>query len=154
LPRALRRRLVLALCGVIVLDSPTGDDFAVDAVLPLKATIDETVFDFYSGPTDCFDVVNTLRVKLYSGEPSSAPKATILSGRSIALPLKNPSGDWEIIQFCNAELVDTNTYDDQTALWPPRHRACHGRAVAGRPTGPATACTSGISRLPMCLAPT
>ncbi len=97
--------------GVSVLDSPTGDDFAVDTVLPLKATIGETVFDFYSGPTDYFDVVSRLRVKLYSGELSSAPEATILAGRSNALALHNPSGDWEIVQFCNAALVDTNTYD-------------------------------------------
>ena len=47
----------------------------------------------------------------YSGELSSAPEATILSGRSNALALRNPAGDWEIIQFCNADLVDTNTYD-------------------------------------------
>ena len=97
--------------GVTVLDSPTGDDFAVDTVLPLKATIGETVFDLYSGPTDYFDGVNTLRVKVYSGELSSVSEATILSGRSNALALQNPAGDWEVIQFCNADLVATNTYD-------------------------------------------
>ena len=122
--------------GVTVLDSPTGDDFAVDTVLPLKATIGETVFDFYSGPTDYFDVVNTLRVKLYSGELSSAPEATILSGRSNALALQNPAGDWEIVQFCNADARrHQHLRPDQAAPRPPRHRACHGRAVAGRRDG-------------------
>ena len=63
--------------GVTVLDSPTGDDFAVDTALAIKGTIGETVFDFCPGPTDYFDVVNTLRVHLYSGELASASPASI-----------------------------------------------------------------------------
>jgi hypothetical protein len=97
--------------GVTVLDSPTGADFAVDTTLPVRAIVGETIFDFYSGPTDYFDVVNTLRVKVYSGELASVSEETILSGRSNALALLNPGGDWEIVQFCNADLVDTATYD-------------------------------------------
>jgi hypothetical protein len=97
--------------GVTVMDSPTGDDFAVDTALPIKGTIGETVFDFFSGPTDYFDVVNTLRVKLYAGELASVSEDAILSGRSNALALLNMDGDWEIVQFCNADLVATSTYD-------------------------------------------
>ncbi|MEX0852249.1 MAG: hypothetical protein WD036_03070 [Bauldia sp.] len=97
--------------GVTILDSPTGDDFAVDTALPIKGTIGQTVFDFYAGPTDYFDVVNTLRVQLYAGELASASEATILSGRSNALALLNADGDWEIVQVCNADLVATGTYD-------------------------------------------
>jgi hypothetical protein len=97
--------------GVTVMDSPTGDDFAVDTALPIKGTIGETVFDFYSGPTDYFDVVNTLRVQLYAGELASVSEETILSGRSNALALLNADGDWEIVQFCNADLVTNSTYD-------------------------------------------
>jgi len=50
--------------GVTLLDSATGVDYALDTVLPVRATIGETVFDFWSGPTAYFDIVNTLRVKL------------------------------------------------------------------------------------------
>jgi hypothetical protein len=108
--------------GVTVMDSPTGDDFAVDTALPIKGTIGETILDFYAGPTDYFDVVNTLRVKLYAGELASASEETILSGRSNALALLNADGDWEIVQFCNADLVAT------------RHaRATRGRCARGSP---------------------
>jgi hypothetical protein len=97
--------------GVTVMDSATGTDFAVDTTLPIKGTVGETVFNFYSGPTAYFDVVNTLRVKLHSGELSSVPEEAILSGGANALAIANSDGDWEILQFCNAELVAAGTYD-------------------------------------------
>src|SRR5581483_9581807 len=97
--------------GVTLLDSPTGDSFAIDTVLPIRAAIGETLFDFYSGPTDYYDVVNTLRVQLYSGALASVPEDTVLSGRANALMIKNATGDWEILQYCTATLVSAGVYD-------------------------------------------
>lgn len=97
--------------GVTVTDSVTGSDFALDTVLPVRATFGETVFDFWSGPTAYFDVVNTLRVKLYSGALASLDEATILSGRANARAIRNAECDWEILQFCNAALIDAGIYD-------------------------------------------
>lgn len=97
--------------GITLLDSATGADYALDTVLPVRAIIGETVFDFWPGPTAYFDIVNTLRVKLYSGEIVSLDEATILSGRANALAIRNAEGDWEILQFCNAALVDAGVYD-------------------------------------------
>jgi hypothetical protein len=93
------------------MDSATGSDFAVDTVLPVRAAVGETVFDFWSGPTDYFDLVNTLRVKLYSGELVSVSEDTLLSGRANALAIKNGDGDWEILQFRDATLVSAGVYD-------------------------------------------
>jgi hypothetical protein len=50
-------------------------------------------------------------VKLYSGELASLGEATILSGRANGLAIRNADGDWEILQFCNAALVDAGVYD-------------------------------------------
>ena len=97
--------------GVTLMDSATGIDYAIDTVLPIRAVIGETVFDFWPGPTAYFDIVNTLRVKLYSGELASLGEDTILSGRANALAIRNPDGDWEILQFCTATLVDAGIYD-------------------------------------------
>jgi len=97
--------------GVTVMDSATGDAFAFDTSLPVRATMGETVFDFYSGPTAYFDRVNTLRVKLYSGALASVSEDTVLSGGVNALAIENADGDWEVLQFATAELVDTGTYD-------------------------------------------
>jgi hypothetical protein len=97
--------------GVTLMDSATGTNYAIGTLLPIRATIGETVFDFWSGPTAYFDVVNTLRVKLYSGELASLDEATILSGGANALAIRNADGDWEILQFATATLVDTGVYD-------------------------------------------
>lgn len=97
--------------GITLMDSPTGDSFALDTVLPIRATIGETVFDFWSGPTDYFDTINTLRVKLYSGELASIAEDTVLAGRANAIAIRTAAGDWEILQFCNATLVDPGVYD-------------------------------------------
>jgi len=97
--------------GISLMDSPTGDSFALDTVLPVRAAIGETMFDFWSGPTDYFDVVNTLRVKLYSGELASVPEDAVLAGRANAVAIRNAAGDWEILQFCNATLVDPGVHD-------------------------------------------
>jgi hypothetical protein len=97
--------------GITLMDSPTGDSFSIDTVLPIRATIGETVFDFWSGPTAYFDLVNTLRVKLYSGELASASEDAVLGGNANAVAVKNAAGDWEILQFCTATLVDPSVYD-------------------------------------------
>lgn len=97
--------------GITLMDSPTGDSFALDTVLPIRAPIGETVFDFWSGPTDYFDTINTLRVKLYSGELASISEDTVLAGRANAIAIRNAAGDWEILQFCTATLVDAGVYD-------------------------------------------
>jgi hypothetical protein len=97
--------------GITLMDSPTGDSFAADTVLPIRATMGETVFDFWSGPTAYFDIVNTLRVKLYSGELASVSEEAVLSGRANAIAIKNGDGDWEILQFATATLVATGVYD-------------------------------------------
>jgi hypothetical protein len=97
--------------GITLMDSPTGDSFALDTVLPIRATMGETVFDFWSGPAAYFDIVNTLRVKLYSGELASVSEEAVLSGRANAIAVKNAAGDWEILQFCTATLVASSVYD-------------------------------------------
>lgn len=102
--------------GVSVMDSATGDGFALDTLLPLRATIGETVFDFWSGPTAYFDTVNTLRIRLYSGALTSVSEDVLLSGGSNALAILNADGEWEIVQFRDAVLVDTNVYDVSTLL--------------------------------------
>lgn len=97
--------------GITLMDSPTGDSFAVDTVLPIRAAIGETVFDFWSGPTAYFDLVNTLRVRLYSGELASLSEEAVLAGRANAIAIRNAAGDWEILQFCSAALVASGIYD-------------------------------------------
>ena len=97
--------------GVTLLDSATGTSFTFDTDLAVRATMGETLGSFGSGPTAYFDMMNTLQVKLYSGTLASAPQADVLSGRINALALENTSGDWEIVQFCDATFVSAGVYN-------------------------------------------
>jgi hypothetical protein len=53
--------------------------------------------------------VTTLRVRLYGGLLTSVSDARVLAGANAAA-VQNPNGDWEVLQFANAELVDSGTY--------------------------------------------
>lgn len=97
--------------GILVLDSATGSSFAVDTALPIRATMGETVNSFPAGPSDYWDEANVLTVKLYAGELASRSEDDILAGGANALAIGTPDGDWEIVQFCNANLVSPSTYD-------------------------------------------
>jgi hypothetical protein len=102
--------------AVTVMDSPTGVNYALDTILPVRAAVGETVLDFSPGPTAYFDIVNTLRVKLYSGALASLDQEVILAGGANALAIRNADGEWEILQFCTATLVAAGTYDLTTLL--------------------------------------
>ncbi len=50
-----------------------------------------------------------MRVALYGGALASVSDMRVLDGGNVAAVL-NPAGDWEILQFANAELVGERTY--------------------------------------------
>ncbi len=90
--------------------SPTNDGFELNTLAELQATHGVTVFDFYSGPLYRYDRSNTLRVTLTQGELASITEDALLAGGNLAA-IENGDGDWELIQFQNAELVTPSTYD-------------------------------------------
>jgi hypothetical protein len=97
--------------GIVVLDSATGTGFAFDTMLPVRATMGETLAPFNAGPTAYWDRTNVLALKLYAGELASRSEDDILAGGVNALAIQNSDGDWEIVQFSQAELVGSATYN-------------------------------------------
>jgi len=79
------------------------------ATLTAPATLGETLSDFWPGPCNRFDPVNTLTLKLYRGNLLSVSDAALFAGAN-KLALQNPSGAWEIVQFGKAELIAANTW--------------------------------------------
>ncbi len=90
--------------------SPATSGFELNTIAELQATYGETVFDFYSGPLYRYDRSNTLRVTLTQGELGSITEEALLAGGSLAA-VENADGDWELLQFQTAELVEEGTYD-------------------------------------------
>lgn len=81
-------------------------DYAMTPAVSLTApaTIGETLTDFWPGPLNRWDCVNTLSVKLYRGTLQSLADAQLFAGAN-ALAIQNANGDWEIVQFANAEMT-------------------------------------------------
>lgn len=95
--------------GIATFRSPADSGFTLDGLLPLKATIGVTRYDFYPGPTSRWDRVNTLYVQLSNGALSSASELQVLNGANPLL-LQNPAGDWELIQFATATPDGERSY--------------------------------------------
>ncbi|HVT24435.1 MAG TPA: glycoside hydrolase/phage tail family protein [Rhizomicrobium sp.] len=89
---------------VVILKSATEANYTLDTALTRAAIIGVTTADFYSGPTSRWDQTNTLRIRLFNGALSSKDDLTVFGGAN-ALALENQDGEWEILQFANADLT-------------------------------------------------
>jgi hypothetical protein len=96
--------------SVAVYRSPTTSGYVLKALPATPAAMGTTQTDFYSGPTSRWDNGNVLRVTLAGGELASADEVLVLGGANLAV-VENADGEWEVIQFTTATLVDTLTYD-------------------------------------------
>jgi hypothetical protein len=79
------------------------------AELSAPATIGQTLYDFWSGPLNRFDRINTLYLKLYHGTLLSVSDTALFAGAN-RLAVQNPSGAWEVLQFGQADLIAINTW--------------------------------------------
>ncbi len=96
--------------AISVFRSPTSSDFELDTRIGSPATIGTTTASFPAGPTSRIDHGSKLTVRVGFGELSSAPLDQVLSGANLAA-VKAASGEWELLQFLSAALVDTHTYE-------------------------------------------
>ncbi len=86
-----------------------------DLALTLRASVGEAVTVGKSlnaltpGPLYRFDRATRLQVAIEGGVLASAGEAAVLNGAN-ALAVVCANGEWEVIQYLNAELVSTGTY--------------------------------------------
>lgn len=96
--------------GAIALyKSPSLNDFVLDTIIGTPAVMGASDTDFYAGPTGRWDNGNALRVTLLGGALESRDDLAVLGGANAAA-IRNASGEWEVFQFANAELVAPNKY--------------------------------------------
>jgi hypothetical protein len=101
--------------GIAFYRSPTGSGFELDTILPVPAGMGTLAFDFWSGPVWRWDRGNELWVDLFSGSLASADEAAVLGGAN-TIAIENTDGEWEIVQFVNAELTGPRRYKLTTLL--------------------------------------
>jgi Gene Transfer Agent (GTA)-like protein/putative tail protein len=96
--------------GIVVFKSATGTGFKLDQVIDNPATMGRTLTGLAAGPASRWDRVNTVQVRIGTGELQSVDELALLSGANVAA-LENELGDWEVFQFATATLIDVNTYE-------------------------------------------
>ncbi len=87
-----------------------GAGFVPDRIVTRQATIGRLTAALDAGVTSRWDHSQTIAVALTSGTLASADDAAVLNGANVAA-VETTGGDWEIIQFCDAELVAPNQYE-------------------------------------------
>lgn len=95
--------------SVALFASPQETGYQLKAIAGAPATLGVTLDDLASGPEGRIDHRANIRVRLTNGTLSSVDLVAMLAGANLAA-LRNASGDWEIVQFQTAELVDAQTY--------------------------------------------
>jgi hypothetical protein len=89
--------------------SPSTTGYRLNTLATARATLGLTETDFYSGPLHRFDLSNELWVKLDYGALESLTEAALLNGGNFAA-VENEDGEWEVLQFQDAELVGASEY--------------------------------------------
>ncbi|MDU8945703.1 baseplate megatron protein TIM-barrel domain-containing protein [Ovoidimarina sediminis] len=91
--------------------SASQNGFVLAGVIEGAAVIGETLNDMVSANPGVFDRGSPLRVKLWSGALASVAEAALLNGANAAAIGNGADDLWEVFQFAEATLVDTDTYD-------------------------------------------
>lgn len=95
---------------VNVFRSPATSGYLLDQFVINRSTIGKTLFDFYSGPLWNWDTANNLYVQIPSTQGlSSLDDLFVLAGGNTCA-IRNPDGQWEILQFATAELIAPDQY--------------------------------------------
>ena len=95
--------------GVSIYASPQTTGYQFRALAIASATTGTTLDALPKGPEGRIDWASKVRVKLPAGQLASATLVGMLGGGNVAA-IQNADGDWEVIQFLNAVLVDVGTY--------------------------------------------
>ncbi len=94
--------------GMAVWSSGDGASFSRVALAQAPSVIGETLDALPAGPMARWQQA-AFRVKFYGGALASASDLAVLAGANVAA-LRNADGEWEVIQFANAELVGAREY--------------------------------------------
>jgi hypothetical protein len=90
--------------------SPISVGFALDQLVINRSTIGVITADFNAGPTGVWDDANELLVQLPPTESlASLDEILVLAGGN-ACAVQNADGEWEIVQFANAQQTGPSTY--------------------------------------------
>nr|WP_299353003.1 hypothetical protein [uncultured Shimia sp.] len=95
---------------VAVYDSTTDDNYGLNSTLSQRAVIGATQSPLAAAPAGLIDRGDALQVKLISGALESISHDGLLAGGNLAMIGDGSSGNWEVFQFEQAELIAPDTW--------------------------------------------
>ncbi|TNC73398.1 baseplate multidomain protein megatron [Rubellimicrobium roseum] len=96
---------------VLLRSSDTDADYRTVLTQPAPATVGITLTSLSAAPPGIWDRGPALRVRLVSGTLASVGPERVLGGAAAAAVGDGSPGNWEILQFAEAELVAPRTWD-------------------------------------------
>ena len=96
--------------GGAIYSSPTDNGFSLLDQVNTAASAGMLLSDLEKQCTGQFLPAATIDVEMANGTLNSTTQAALLSGANTAAIGTADDGDWEVVQFENAQLIDVNTY--------------------------------------------
>lgn len=96
--------------AVAIYGSPETNGYALKALCSAPATVGVTLDPLPSGPEGRLDYATFVRVQVEGEALSSVTLLQLLAGRNAAA-VRNGDGEWEVVQFANAALVEAGVYE-------------------------------------------
>lgn len=93
-----------------VFSSDSEEDYTIETMRYASDTIGVTLNDLAPSRVGVWDRVQGLEVKISNGTLESAPEARVFNGHNLIAIGDGSVGNWEVIQFKNAELIGPRTY--------------------------------------------
>lgn len=102
--------------SVAVWSSSQNSGFELNRLVAAPAVMGITETPLHRAPVGLWDRGEPLRVRLSSGELSSASMDAVLNGANLMAIGDGSAGNWELFQFAEAQLVAPGTYELSTRL--------------------------------------
>ncbi|PID37124.1 MAG: host specificity protein [Rhodobacterales bacterium] len=102
--------------AVNLFSSATENGFGFNSRIEAAARVGVTETNLARARTGVFDRGAPLRVRMLNGALASASRADVLNGANLAAIGDGTPGNWEIIQFADAELVGEGVWEISTRL--------------------------------------
>jgi hypothetical protein len=96
--------------SVAVYGAATDENYQLNKVLPIRATMGVTETDMAASRAGVLDHGSVLQVRLTSGALESVDIPALLGGANLAAIGDGTADNWEVFQFGEADLVAPNTY--------------------------------------------
>ncbi|UWR24931.1 glycoside hydrolase TIM-barrel-like domain-containing protein [Sulfitobacter sp. S223] len=96
--------------SVALYSSLTDQNYKLNTVLPIRSTVGSTRSPMLRACPGLIDRGDALEVCLISGQLESVDQDALLSGANLAAIGDGSSGNWELFQFADAELIGPRTY--------------------------------------------